>query len=207
MNLESPQNISLFPLRVVMFPGSRLDLQIFERRYLDLVSQCMRNDAGFGVCLLREGEEVVREASRQTIHRTGTYCKIVDWDQLDNGLLVITIEGLAKFRISDCWQGDAGVLEATVDFSDKDRTGKDPIPLDDAYNALVDLLQNLENHPMVEQKNLSINYDNLWDLGWRLGELIPIEVDKKQQLLEIDDPWERISAIEKLVADMANEAG
>jgi Lon protease-like protein len=207
MNLESPQNISLFPLRVVMFPGSRLDLQIFERRYLDLVSQCMRNDAGFGVCLLREGEEVVREASRQTIHRTGTYCKIVDWDQLDNGLLVITIEGVAKFRISDCWQGDGGVLEATVDFSDQDRTGKDPIPLDDAYNALVDLLQNLENHPMVEQKNLSINYDNLWDLGWRLGELIPIEVSKKQQLLEIDDPWERISAIEKLVADMANEAG
>jgi Lon protease-like protein len=99
------------------------------------------------------------------------------------------------------------VLEATVDFSDQDRTGKDPIPLDDAYNALVDLLQNLENHPMVEQKNLSINYDNLWDLGWRLGELIPIEVDKKQQLLEIDDPWERVSAIEKLVADMANEAG
>lgn len=207
MNLESPQNISLFPLRVVMFPGSRLDLQIFERRYLDLVSQCMRNDRGFGVCLLREGEEVVHEASRQTIHRTGTYCKIVDWDQLDNGLLVITIEGLAKFRISDCWQSDGGVLEATVDFSPQDRTGEDPIPLDDAYNALVDLLQNLENHPMVEQKNLSINYDNLWDLGWRLGELIPIEVDKKQQLLEIDDPWERISAIEKLVADMANEAG
>jgi Lon protease-like protein len=207
MKLESPQDISLFPLRVVMFPGSRLDLQIFERRYLDLVSHCMRNDVGFGVCLLREGEEVVREASRQTIHRTGTYCKIVDWDQLDNGLLVITIEGVAKFRISDCWQGDDGVLEATVDFSAQDRTGEDPIPLDDAYDALVDLLQNLEHHPMVEQKNLSINYDNLWDLGWRLGELIPIEVDKKQQLLEIDDPWERISAIEKLVADMANEAG
>jgi Lon protease-like protein len=47
-----------------MFPGSRLDLQIFERRYLDLVSQCMRNDAGFGVCLLREGEEVVREGQQ-----------------------------------------------------------------------------------------------------------------------------------------------
>ena len=206
MNLESPQDISLFPLRVVMFPGSRLDLQILERRYLDLVSQCMRSDSGFGVCLLREGEEVVHEASRQTIHRTGTYCKIVDWDQLENGLLGITVEGLAKFRITDCWQADSGVLEAKVDFSSQDRTGEDPIPLDDDYAALVDLLQNLENHPMVEQKNLSINYDNLWDLGWRLGELIPIEVEQKQELLELDDPWERISAIEQLVADMASES-
>ena len=205
-NLESPQDISLFPLRVVMFPGSRMDLQIFERRYLDLISHCMRSNVGFGICLLREGEEVVREASRQTIHRTGTYCKIVDWDQLDNGLLGITVEGVAKFRISDCWQGDSGVLEAKVDFSEQDRVGSDTIPLDDAYNALVDLLQNLENHPLVEQKNLSINYDNLWDLGWRLGELIPIEVEKKQQLLELDDPWERISAIEQVVADMANES-
>ena len=76
--MAEKQTISLFPLRVVLFPGSKVDLQIFERRYLDLVSQCMRNDEGFGVCLLRDGEEVVRADSKQTIHRTGTYAKIVD---------------------------------------------------------------------------------------------------------------------------------
>ena len=44
-----------------MFPGSRLDLQIFEQRYLDMISRCMRSGAGFGICLLREGDEVVSE--------------------------------------------------------------------------------------------------------------------------------------------------
>ena len=116
------------------------------------------------------------------------------------------LEAYVAYEETDCWQADSGVLEAKVDFSSQDRTGEDPIPLDDDYAALVDLLQNLENHPMVEQKNLSINYDNLWDLGWRLGELIPIEVEQKQELLELDDPWERISAIEQLVADMASES-
>lgn len=199
--------IALFPLRVVMFPGSKVDLQIFERRYLDLVSHCMRNDVGFGVCLLREGEEVVREAARQTIHRTGTYCKIIDWNQLDNGLLGITIEGQAKFRIQDCWQADSGVLEARVEYTNGDSTSNDePIPLDDDYGALVDLLHSLESHPLIEQRNLRINYDNLWDLGWRLSELIPMKVEQKQELLELDDPWDRIRSIEKLVADMANEA-
>ena len=205
IQLDSHQDIPLFPLRVVMFPGSRLDLQIFEQRYLDMISRCMRSGAGFGICLLREGDEVVSEEGRQTIHRTGTYCSVIDWDQLDNGLLGITLEGLAKFRITDCWQGGSGVLEATVTFSEQDRLGKEAIPLDDAYAALVGLLQSLEKHPLVEQKKLTIDYDNLWELGWRLGEFIPLAVDQKQQLLDLDDPWERISAIEQLVADMAGE--
>ena len=205
MQLDSPQDIPLFPLRVVMFPGSRLDLQIFEQRYLDMISRCMRSGAGFGICLLREGNEVVSEEGRQTIHRTGTYCSVIDWDQLDNGLLGITVEGMAKFRITDCWQGGSGVLEATVTFSEQDRLGKETIPLDEAYAALVGLLQSLEKHPLVEQKKLIIDYDNLWELGWRLGEFIPMPVDRKQQLLDLDDPWERISAIEQLVAEMAGE--
>ena len=205
LQLDFPQDIQLFPLRVVMFPGSRLDLQIFEQRYLDMISRCMRSGTGFGICLLRDGDEVVSEDGRQTIHRTGTYCSVIDWDQLDNGLLGITVEGLAKFRITECWQGDSGVLEASVTFSEQDRLGKAAIPLDDAYAALVGLLQSLEKHPLVEQKNLTIDYDNLWELGWRLGEFIPMAVDQKQQLLDLDDPWERISAIEQLVAEMAGE--
>ena len=59
---------------------------------------------------------------------------------------------------------------------------------------------------MVKQKKLKIDYNNLWDLGWRLGELIPVENEKKQQLLELDDPWERIENIEQLVVDLANDA-
>ena len=59
--MPETEQIPLFPLRVVMFPGGRLDLQIFERRYIDLVSHCMRTSTGFGVCLLKEGEEVIQE--------------------------------------------------------------------------------------------------------------------------------------------------
>lgn len=203
--MSERRDIALFPLRVVLFPGSKLDLQIFERRYVDLVSHCMRNDEGFGVCLLREGEEVIREASKQTIHRTGIYGKIVDWDQLENGLLGITVEGQTKFRIHDCWQADTGVLEASVEFSNADTLQQDAVPLSEEFAALVDLLQNLESHPMVEQKNIQVDYDNLWELGWRLGELIPVDMEQRQDLLEFDDPWDRIRAIEQLVSDIANE--
>ena len=204
--MTETQQIHLFPLRVVMFPRGRLNLQIFERRYIDLVTHCMRTSSGFGICLLKEGEEVIQEGTNQTIHRTGTYSNIIDWDQLENGLLGITVEGSAKFSIEDCWQSDSGVLQGNVQFNETDNVGRETIPLDDQYTALADLLQNLESHPLVEQKKLIIDYNNLWDLGWRLSELIPIEIEQKQQLLEIDDPWERIQSIEQLVSDLANDA-
>lgn len=199
------QEISLFPLNLVMFPGGRLDLQIFEQRYIDLVRHCMRSETGFGVCLLKEGGETNLSGTTQIIHRAGTYAHIIDWDQLPNGLLGITVEGSAKFIIEDCWQAESGLLTANVLMSDIDSVGKQTIPIDDDFVALSDLLQNLESHPLVEQKNLVINYDNLWDLGWRLAELIPVENIKKQHLLELDDPWERIENIERLVSDLANE--
>ena len=204
--MTETQQIPLFPLRVVMFPRGRLNLQIFERRYIDLVTHCMRTSSGFGICLLKEGEEVIQEGTNQTIHRTGTYSNIIDWDQLENGLLGITVEGSDKFSIEDCWQSDSGVLQGNVQFNETDNVGRETIPLDDQYTALADLLQNLESHPLVEQKKLIIDYNNLWDLGWRLSELIPIEIEQKQQLLEIDDPWERIQSIEQLVSDLANDA-
>ncbi|NKB33614.1 MAG: peptidase S16 [Pseudomonadales bacterium] len=202
--MSEVKQIPLFPLRMVLFPGGRMDLQIFERRYVDLVSDCMKSESGFGICLLKSGEEVIQDGTQQTIHRTGTYANIIDWDQLENGLLGITVEGSTKFKIVDCWQADSGVLQAEVEFSRTESVGFETIPLDDEFSGLSDLLQNLENHPLVEQKNLAINYNNLWDLGWRLSELIPIEVEQRQQLLELDDPWERIESIEELVSDLAN---
>jgi len=198
------QEISLFPLRVVMFPGSKLDLQIFERRYIDLVSHCLKTSTGFGVCLLKEGEETIQAGTQQTIHRTGTYSTIVDWDQLENGLLGITVRGDRKFHIEECWQGDGDVLKASVRFSVADCTSTQSIPVGDQFSGLTELLKNLENHPLVEQKKLVIDYDNLWDVGWRLSELIPVEAETKQELLELDDPFERIENIEQIVADLAN---
>jgi len=205
MQAGDVQEIPLFPLKVVVFPGTRLDLQIFERRYIDLISHCLKTDSGFGICLLRSGEEVIREAGKQTIHRIGTTVHIVDWDQLDNGLLGITVEGKSKFKVEDCWQGESGVLEAKVTFSDVDDVDLDPIPVDPDYEVLAELLENLASHPMVQQRGQTIDYGNLRDLGWRLGELLPIEVEDKQKLLELEDPSQRIQRIEEMVAQLANE--
>ena len=204
--MKSSNDIPLFPLNIVLFPGGRFDLQIFERRYIDLVSHCMRTGTGCGICLLKSGEEPNREDLHQTVHNTGTYANIVDWDQLDSGLLGITIEGTAKFVAKDYWQEDDDVLHAPVQFSDTESTEAEAIPIGDQFTALSELLQNLENHPLVDERNLTIDYSDLRQLGWRLSELIPLGINKRQELLEMNDPLERLSKIEKLVSDMANNS-
>jgi Lon protease-like protein len=47
--------------------------------------------------------------------------------------------------------------------------------------------------------DLKIDYQNLWDLGWRLSELIPVAAEIRQELLELDDPWERIRLVERSI--------
>lgn len=202
--MSKNREIPLFPLSIVMFPGGRFDLQIFERRYIDLIRHCLRSETGFGICLLKRGDETTQENLEQSIYDTGTYAKIIDWNQLENGLLGITVEGQIKFSVSDYWKGDDDIFHANVEFSEAESADSEPIPVENRFDGLSVLLRRLENHPMVEKKKLVVDYDNLWDLGWRLSELIPIKLEERQKLLEVDDPWERVKNIERLIADLAN---
>ena len=78
-------NIPLFPLGTVLFPGGPLPLRIFEPRYLDMVSDRMKQQSPFGVCLIRSGSEGGAPAE---LYRIGTLATIVDWNQLPDGLPV-----------------------------------------------------------------------------------------------------------------------
>ncbi|MCS6999370.1 MAG: LON peptidase substrate-binding domain-containing protein [Bacteroidota bacterium] len=49
------QQIGLFPLNTVLFPGALLPLHIFEPRYRQLISECIESNAPFGINLLDEG--------------------------------------------------------------------------------------------------------------------------------------------------------
>ncbi|HTS84077.1 MAG TPA: LON peptidase substrate-binding domain-containing protein, partial [Usitatibacter sp.] len=52
------RTMPIFPLGVVLFPGARLPLRIFEARYMDMAKACLKESSPFGVCLIREGREV-----------------------------------------------------------------------------------------------------------------------------------------------------
>ena len=104
--------IALFPLSSILMPLGRMSLQIFEQRYLDLVARCMRENEGFGVIWLKQCSEVSGGSlDTPNVGRYGTYARIVDWDQLPNGLLGILIEGAHRFDVHSVWREHDGLIK------------------------------------------------------------------------------------------------
>ena len=85
-----PDEVPIFPLQTVLFPGMRLPLRIFEPRYMDMAKACLKHDGAFGVCLIREGEEVGGPAVPQAV---GCLARIADWDMQQLGILAVRAEG------------------------------------------------------------------------------------------------------------------
>jgi Lon protease-like protein len=197
--------IPLFPLGIVLFPGGRHDLQIFEQRYIDMVTSSLKNDTPFGLCSLQSGQETRAPGTRQSVSRIGTLARIIDWNSLDNGLLGITIEGTTKFRVDNCWQAESDLLMAEVTLSAEDRLEAEPVAFGEGYEALVEVLKGLEGHPLVAEKNLAIDHDNLWHLGWHLSELMPLDGAEKQGLLELDDAQLRADRLLELLRELSGE--
>jgi hypothetical protein len=81
-----------------------MPLQIFEQRYLDLVKESMRSGEGFGIVRIERGAEVADD-DLPDARAGGHVARIVDWDQLDNGLLGITVAGRQRFRLQRHWRG------------------------------------------------------------------------------------------------------
>lgn len=188
--------IPLFPLNTVLFPEGPLPLRIFEPRYLEMVSECLRSDCGFGVCLIRTGPEV---GTTPEINEQGTLATITDWHQRNDGLLGITATGVQRFRVISKRVRPNRLMEADVELIDNEP----PQDLPTEYIPMTDFLRQLIKQIPHVFDGLTIKYG---DAGWvsnRLAELLPLPLDQKQQLLEVHDPMVRLERL-RVVMDGMN---
>ncbi len=192
--------IPLFPLQMVLFPGGRTQLQIFEPRYQDMVRDCLRDEVGFGVVLIKEGDQVLQSADQQlpAVEHCGTYCTIIDFDQHANGNLEITIQGEIKFSIRDQYESPDRLMLAQVEFLPLEEMK--PVPANKQH--LVSLLESLTSHEAVHSMYLDVNYEDASDVGGRLAELLPCSNDFKQKMLELKNAEVRLGELEKLILKM-----
>lgn len=180
--------LPLFPLRVIVLPGGVLPLRIFEPRYLDMVSRCLRSDSGFGVCLIHEGQEV---GQAPVVYLLGTLCKIVDWGTLPDGLLGITVRGERKFRVIDTQVQPDRLLIGQVELLAEE--GEQPLP--EAFADMALLLSRLLEDLGPPYSEMPAFYQQAGFVSSRLSELLPVEVEQKYQLLALDDPLARLEIL------------
>ncbi len=200
--MSAETEIPLFPLSAVLLPHGRMPLQIFEQRYLDLVRDCMRANTGFGLAWIRRGEEVARRGGASPeLGDWGCYARIVDWDQLNNGLLGITIEGSQRFHLQRSWRADSGLVMGEVSLDEPPAPA--PVPTEAA--SLVAVLRSLETHPHVRRMNLEIDYGDAWQVAYTLMQLLPLDEALKYKLLGLEELDQVLAGLDTILNQISGE--
>ena len=191
--------LPLFPLNAVLFPGCMLDLQLFEARYLDMVSRVMKQGEGFGVVCILDGEEVGQ--APEGYARVGCEALVRDFQQQDNGLLGIRVQGRRRFRVVSTQVQRDQLILADVEWLDE----LPERPLQEADADLLALLAALAEHPMVAALNMGVTASGQQSLANQLAYLLPFTEEDKVELLELSDAQERLDAIQDLLDEMQGE--
>ena len=191
--------LPLFPLNTVLFPQGVLPLKVFEARYTDMIRDCMKREAPFGVVLIKSGSEVGAAAEPEAI---GTLAYIRHWDMENLGVLLLRTEGGARFRIVQTRVLGDNRLEAQVEMLPPDDTP----PVSDIHvscaRTLKIVMDEINAKGNAEQGE---NFDSpfaqparLDDAGWvanRWCEILPIPLKARQKLMELEDAQSRLSVV------------
>lgn len=184
--------LPLFPLGVVLFPGGRLPLRIFEQRYLELTKACLRDDSAFGVCLIRHGSEVGAPAEHEAI---GCSARIANWDMPHPGLFQLECIGERIFRVHSTRIEHSGLIRGEIEWLAPDDDPVDPKDIEVCRDALQRFIERAGTHFFVGATALD---DAEW-VSHRLSEIMPVDVRSKQALLELRSPARRLAALARLL--------
>ena len=188
-----PINLPIFPLKLVVLPGTIQGLQIFEPRYLNMVKQCISDSSNFVISYKSDRFDDFDFG----IEKVGTTVQIIDFNNLPNGLLGITVKAESKVSLNNIIQledksylGEVSpLIEPEVD--DQSLLAK--------YPDLIEVLVKLKEHPEIRTLKLDINLDCADSVSYHLGNLIPLTADEKQILLTAFDADQRFKILSKIL--------
>lgn len=200
-------SLPLFPLTSVLFPDGFLALRVFELRYMDMVRKCHQAGAPFGVVALTQGREVRQAgAPAEQFRDVGTLAVIEQLDTPQPGLITLLCRSTQRFRIRQRSHLPHGLWIADVDQLDNDLVVPVPDDLRKASTALEQILQTLRQRDPDTPTSIVPTAAQLNDCGWvanRWCELLPVPLELKQRLMELDNPLVRL----ELVGDVLERTG
>src|SRR5258708_10067393 len=186
------ETMPLFPLGTVLFPGSLLPLRIFEVRYMDMAKACLKDGTPFGICLIREGEEVGAPAVPEPI---GCVARIAECDMEELGILKVKAEGLERFRIVSSEVNRHGLIVGEVERLDTEAQVTQAPGLAESADFLRKVIAGIGT----ERFTGDPRFDDATWVSFRLAEILPLRNDVKQKLLELTDATLRLAILQKVL--------
>lgn len=201
---EASNWIALFPLNTILFPDGVLPLRVFETRYVDMVRDCMKSGAPFGVVGIKSGQEIGAAAEPYSV---GTLASITEWDMPEFGVLLIQTLGGQRFRIEETRILSNQGLEARISLIASDAPVDGGVALPECAKVLRVVIDDLLERASAET-DAETGADfihpfskpfKLDDPAWvanRWCEMLPIALEEKQQLLEMTDAAARLQRVQ-----------
>ena len=190
-------NLPVFPLGLVALPGTIHNLQIFEPRYINMVKDCMENNHGFVIVFQKELSKGDYEISKK-----GSYVEIIDFNNLPNGLLGITVKAETKVSINNICQLEDGLHIA--DIKPEIDPEVDNQALLAEYPDIINILSQIIKHPKVNELPIKVDFNSADSVAYHLAGLIPLTSIQKQNLLEAFDAAQRLSILSKYIEKISS---
>jgi len=186
------ETVPIFPLSTVLFPGALLPLRIFEVRYMDMARACLKDGSAFGVCLIREGQEVGAPAVPEPV---GCLARIADCDVEELGILKVRAEGLERFRIVSSEVNRQGLIVGRVEPLAAEAAAPETPGLGESAEFLRKVIAGIGAQRFAEP----LRFDDASWVSFRLAEILPLRIDVKQKLLELTDATLRVAILHKFL--------
>ena len=193
---DLPTEIAVFPLTgALLLPRGRLPLNIFEPRYLAMTMDALGQGRLFGMV-----QPDARGKAAQGLYRIGCLGRISSFSETDDGRLLITLIGVARFRIlEELPLAAGGYRRVRADYTDfvTDLLEAEPPPLD--RPALLGALK-----PYFLARGIEANWDAVEQtpdalLVTMLAMVCPFDPPEKQALLEAAEGSERAEMLVALL--------
>ncbi|MFL2708347.1 MAG: ATP-dependent protease La (LON) domain protein [Gammaproteobacteria bacterium TMED226] len=188
----------IFPIGIVALPGTIQSLQIFEPRYLNMVKDCMENNHGFVITFQKK----LTNKNDYKISKQGAFVEIVDFNNLPNGLLGITVKAINKVTIKNIIQLKDG-LNVAETYPIVDPEVDDQALLAE-FPEISNILSQLMKHPRIADMQINIDFNSADSVAYNLAGLIPIPWTYKQSLLEAFDASQRLSILSKYIDEISS---
>jgi Lon protease-like protein len=208
---ELPAALPIFPLAsVLLLPGGRLPLNVFEPRYRNMTVDALGGDRLIGIVQPRRPETASPAGSvgdREEVFDTGCAGRITEFAETDDGRFLIALSGLCRFRIAAELPMVRGYRRVRPDWSpfvgDLDDDIGEVAGKDRLLKALVDYAAN---------KGLAGDWASVRGMPGQvlvtsLAMMVPLAAEEKQALLEAPDSDERARMLTQLMEMAIHERG
>jgi hypothetical protein len=197
---ELPEEIAVFPLPgALLLPQGKLPLNIFEPRYLAMTLDALANGRMFG--MIQPDPRLKRSEAGPGLYRIGCLGRLSSFSETEDGRLLVTLTGVARFRIlEELPLDESGYRRVRADygaFAQDLVLGGAPPAIDRA-----ELLGALR--PYFRARGIDANWEAIEQmpdatLVTTLSMVCPFEVPEKQALLEAPDAAARTQILVALM--------